>query len=368
MTHFHLAYYISSHGYGHARRSTLVVQALLRRFPEIRISLRTTAPAALFQELLGPRVERAEVALDPGAVERSPLAIDPAATLSAVRRALAERGTVVAAEAAALRESGCRLVVADIPFLAGEIAARAGVPCVGISNFTWDWIFEPLFAGLPGGTEALAQVRRGYGEFEALLRLPFGGVSPAVRRVVPVPLLGRRSAADPRAVLARIGVAAGDDRSRVLLGQRGGLPPEVLRRAAQGAPELLFLAPGAEGAPLPNVLPLPPAVGSSFSDLLAVSDIVLAKPGWGILADCIAAETALLWPPREGFREDAVALAEARPYLRQRRLPPERLHSGDWAADLRALLQEPPPEARPRLDGAEVSAGLLAEWLEAVGD
>ena len=35
--------------------------------------------------------------------------------------------------------------MADIPFLAGDIAAAAGIPIIAITNFTWDWIYEPYF-------------------------------------------------------------------------------------------------------------------------------------------------------------------------------------------------------------------------------
>ena len=39
--------------------------------------------------------------------------------------------------------SAIDLIVADIPPMAGDIAAVLGVPCIAIANFTWDWIYEP---------------------------------------------------------------------------------------------------------------------------------------------------------------------------------------------------------------------------------
>ena len=48
----------------------------------------------------------------------------------------------VDAEAAFLRDERVDLVVADIPPLGLAAARRAGVPGIGVSNFTWDWIFS----------------------------------------------------------------------------------------------------------------------------------------------------------------------------------------------------------------------------------
>ena len=71
----------------------------------------------------------------------------PSASTKTRRRVA--RGTSTAAsidapnaEAAAIRASGAKVVVGDIPPLAFEAAARAGVPSIALGNFTWDWIYE----------------------------------------------------------------------------------------------------------------------------------------------------------------------------------------------------------------------------------
>jgi hypothetical protein len=72
--------------------------------------------------------------------------------------------------------------------------------------------------------------------------------------------------------------------------------------------------------------------------------------GYGILADCIACGVALLYPPRQGFREDEISLRECPRYLRMRELPPEDFHGGRWDEHLRSLLAQPtPPETFARI-------------------
>ena len=98
-------------------------------------------------------------------------------------------------------------------------------------------------------------------------------------------------------------------------------------------------------------------------DLLRACDVVESKLGYGIVADCIANGTALLFPPRQGFREDELTRERAPAFMRLREIPPADYESGAWSAPLRSLLESPAPPGAPATDGAEVCAALLSRWL-----
>src|ERR1041385_2421642 len=141
-----IAYYITGHGFGHARRSVEVVRQLLALRPDLRVYFRTTANRGIFDEIAGPNVNLERVELDPGAIEKNLFTIDQEATIEAVRSALANRDELMVREISFLRQNKIQLILADIPFLAGDIAEAAGIAIIGITNFTWDWIYEPYFA------------------------------------------------------------------------------------------------------------------------------------------------------------------------------------------------------------------------------
>jgi hypothetical protein len=125
-----------------------VIAALGDLDPGVEVHVRTTAKPWLFDGVVpAERVRPCDV--DAGAAERSPMEIDPDGTLDRIAATLARRDATIAAELAVLRGLKPRLIVADVPFLAGDVAAAAGVPCVGMSNFTWDWIVEPFVATRP---------------------------------------------------------------------------------------------------------------------------------------------------------------------------------------------------------------------------
>jgi L-arabinokinase len=368
-----LAYYVSGHGFGHAVRSMEVIRSLTRRMPGIGVQVVTTAPARFFADIPGVAVRRPAGPMEAGMVERDPLTPDPAATLRVLEAVLAQREASVAAEAAALRAWGAEAVASDVSFLAGEAAAAAGVPkarTLAVSNFTWDWIYEPHLSGDPRAGGFLSAIREAYSRFAALLRMPFPGTCDVFPEIIDVPLVTGRPTLSPAETLRRLGISPDDGRPRVLSAARRLPSGDVLRRAAADAPEMLFLAPAPDPAdpsaaePRPaNVMTLPEDAGVTFQDLVPVCDAVVSKLGYGIVAECLAAGVALLHPPRTGFREDELTRAFIPRHIRCADLPRADYESGRWADRLRAMLARPKPTEAIRSDGADVCAELIAARL-----
>jgi len=92
---------------------------------------------------------------------------------------------------------------------------------------------------------------------------------------------------------------------------------------------------------------------------VAAADVVVSKPGYGIVSECAANDTALLYTSRGSFAEYDVMLAEMPRLLRCRYLAPEDLLAGDWQEAIEALLAQPRPAGRPRVDGASVAAAII---------
>jgi hypothetical protein len=356
------AYYISGHGFGHARRSAEIIRALLQRNPDVAIHIRTSAPQFIFDSIDDQRVQRYWSAVDAGVVERDPLSPDVPSTLAGFRTLLDRAGSLIRVESEFLKSRHTTLMLADVPFLAGEIASRAGVPCLAISNFTWDWILEPL-VNSDGDCQLLGAVRRAYSLMSGLIRLPFGHDNPNFDRIVDVPLVASRSHRAREEVLTQLEILA-DPRPRVLIGIRGGVSLDALRDAAVAGSHLLFINPHQVEVPLPdNVISGNfGELGVSFADLMSISDLVISKLGYGIVADCVAARTRLLWPRRNDFREDQLTAAGSRRYIAHRELPTTDFYEGNWSEHIEALLAQPMPTEHPQLDGPEVAAQIISEW------
>ena len=343
-----LVFYISGHGLGHASREIEVVKAIAARRSDVRFIIRSAAPRWLFERTACATVDIQAFDADTGVAQIDSLHLDEHET---ARRAAAFYGDFdrrVDAEAAFLRKRRAALVVGDIPPLAFSAAARAGVPSIAIGNFTWDWIYRGYPAFDTAAPGVIDVIRDAYGRATSALRLPMhGGFEPMAHVTRDIPFIARRSVRDPEEARRILGVS--DGRSLVLASFGGyglQLPYDVLAQSDR----LTVIAPPRE---VPH--------GLSYQDLVAAADVVVSKPGYGIISECVANDTALLYTSRGHFVEYEVLTAAMPAVLRCRYIPQEDLLAGRWADHVEALLQQPPPPERPRVDGAEVAAeGILS--------
>ena len=380
-----LVFYISGHGFGHASRDIEVINALHAAAPLIRIAVRTSAPRWLFDLTLRAPVTWLPGECDTGVVQIDSLRLDAAET---VRRADAFAATLdvrASDDARLLREAGATLVVGDIPPLAFLAADRAGVPSIALGNFTWDWIYAAYTGELASYPALLDTIRGAYAHAGRALHLPLGGGFGAFHRVEAVPFIARRSARGRDEVRERFGLPAA---GRLVLASFGGygLRDIDLRALAQLRGYTVVVTAsvqaarrgddprGSDGDDRDGDAGLPPSVrfvderniyaaGYRYEDLVRAVDVVATKPGYGIIAECIANQTALLYTSRGHFAEYDVMVREMPRYLRSGFISNEDLYAGAWVQALDAVLAQPDPPERPRVDGAEVVARMLAGAL-----
>ncbi len=338
-----VASYISGHGLGHASRAVELIDELARRRADWAFVVRTAA-ARWFFDARAPGLAVQPKEVDTGVVQIDTLRIDEQQTVGSAAAFYRTFDDRVDEEARWLEAIGASLVVGDIPPLAFAGASRAGVPAVAIGNFTWDWIYAsyPAFAtGAPGVVPA---IRRAYAQATLALRLPLHGGFDAMRAVRDLPFIARTSARDPRDTRRRLGLDG--DRPVVLasFGAYGApLPFDALARD----PDLAVVWAERE----------PPA-GLKYEDLVAAADVVVSKPGYGIVSECAANDTALLYTSRGRFIEYDLFVVGMPAFVRCRFLPQEDLLAGRWREAVEAVLAQPaPPPAR--VDGAARAADAI---------
>lgn len=357
-----MLFYVSGHGFGHAVRAAEVIRALGEKDRSVRVLVRTRAPGKLFAGLAALSSDVMPIEIDTGVAERDgTLRIDKDATLARLAAFIKESDEIVAFESEFVRREAVSLIVADIPYLAGEIAANAGVPCTAIGNFTWDWIYEPYLCRNIEGQAYLARVRRGYANMACYLRLPFSHDTKSFGSIVDVPLITRDLQHGRQDILRKLGVDLSCHRRRVLYAMRSPRSLEAIARAANRDRDRLFFCFEQPRTGMPeNMRSVLLDEQLSFPDVLSVCDAVVSKLGYGILADCASTQTAVLFPPRDGFREDEILVPAACKYLRACELPLDDYETGDWISHLERLEATPQPTDSLAMHGARTCADILA--------
>lgn len=356
-----IAAYVSGHGFGHATRVGEALRAFRERAPWVPIAIVTSGPESLYRQAIPGPLEVRALACDVGLAQRDALTIDEAETADRCRAFAADWDARVGSEAEWLRRSGVRAVLGDIPPLAFAAAARAGVASVALANFSWDWIYRHLAlrqAALEPAAEAAAAA---YGLAGLLLELPFAGDLRAFPRREKIPLVARRPAVEREEARRRLGL---DGRPAILLSFGGlGLPgfsPSVLA----GLAELRFLSSDAVAGAPANVQGVPAALlaerGLAYVDLVGAADVVVTKPGYGIVTDAIGARTRLVYTERGDFPEYPILVREMAAYLPCVHVSNPDLLGGRIGEPIRRVLELPMPPA-PDLTGAARVAERLLE-------
>ncbi len=303
-----------------------------------RFDVATTCPDRLIPRALQPSISAwRHLACDPSVVERSDLTIDMPRTHAHVARW--SEGYPRLVEREAQRLSDIDIVIADIPPLACDAAALAGVPVFAIANFSWDWIYEQLGLGA-----AAADAARGYRHAERLFRLTPAAPMPSFLRVDDVGVLARR-AQRPRYV-AREALGIQLHQRAVLIAVRSpglcSLPPTTT--------DIVYLVPSEWPHQREDVRTIPRDL--PFCDALFAADAVVGKVGYGLCADAAAAGTPFLYAQRDGFPEDAILSAWLEETAAATRVELTTLRSGTWLEALEELLcrQRPEPLETPAAD------------------
>ncbi len=367
-----IACYISGHGFGHASRAIEVIHAVMRRAPRTRVAIRTSVQRWLFDLTLDAPAEFHEIECDTGVTQLDSLRLDAGATVDRAAAFYATWGDLVPREAAFLREAQADVVVADIPPLACAAAHAAGIPAVALGNFTWDWIYEGYVEHGEDEPPFLATIRDAYRAATHTLRLPmwggFAAMDPA--RITDIPLVARHAGHPSAETRAALGLP--HDLPLVLL-SFGGYGIEGFSLDRLSLPGFGVVTTGQIGNREPRddtkarVFRIDErhlyGAGFRYEDLVAACDVVVSKPGYGIIAECAANGAALLYTSRGRFAEYDVLVASLPSLVRSRFIPQDDLFAGRWLPYLRELIEQQRPNPPPASNGAEIAAQFILDQV-----
>ena len=344
-----ILYYITGHGYGHAVRSNQVIRSLKKARPDADIQVRTTAPKWLFPKTVG----YSRQAIDVGIVQRDSLEMDLDATLQTCRLMHKNAPRLVDNEIAFVRDHDVRLIIGDIPPLCFEIAACAGVPSVAITNFTWDGIYSAYLKEHPEFEPLIDEMKQWYAKATLALTLPYPCDMNVFPLRDPIPWIARVSELQKNEARKKFSLPRP---ATVVMLSFGGLglqrlPWDQLKRMR----DYVFLTTADERKVDGNIVILSDAQ-RHYEDLVRAVDVIVTKPGYGIVADVIAHQVPMLYTDRGEFPEyrklvEALDHCAIAGFISQ-----TELLSGNLESYLKGLLDKSPNWPAVELNGAEVAA------------
>ena len=271
-----IAVLCSAHGFGHLTRQLAICEQLVQL--GARPEVFTAAPGEVVHDYL-PDLPVIPWTIDVGIAQSDSVTED----LPRTRQLLAQRCSEQAIQALVEALADFDLAVVDTAPPALEACRRRGLPCVAVGNFDWAW----TYAHYP----QLQDWSRRFARWQA----PHRAI-----RLQPGPPLSHFSQVREVGLVARTRPAHRLPAGSVLV-SFGGFGLNDLGDLLPQLPGVTWvLSPPMQRLERPDVLWVE---GVSYPALVAGADLVLTKPGYGILAEASAAGTPLAWIPRGAFPE-----------------------------------------------------------------
>lgn len=355
-------FYISGHGFGHATRMIAVMKALRRFEPGMDLFIRTAVPEWLFRGEIQENFAIFPARIDAGVVEKDLFSQDSLATLEAAAAIFSDEQERVAEEARFALEHKADVIVSDIPPLASIIGHKISVPVVAIGNFSWDFVYRPYARQHPEYSYLISAIEEAYAKTTLMLRLPLGHEMRPFPDVRDIPFIAREPSSSPEETRRALGLEE-CGRPIILVAVRQGFDASkaVVRLAEEAGCKVLVFGDIGD-ARHPDVLRLDKPWQSRFLDVLAASDAIVSKLGYGIVADCLAAHTPLIFPPRLDWAEHDLLVGGLQGVLPALNMPMEDFKNGEWATQVTQFLSKPMVWGDVDTGGAIIAADIIRSY------
>ncbi len=356
-----ISYYITAHGYGHGTRSCDILNALHNAARDVEIIVKTDLPLAFMQSRLPAAIQIIPSAFDVGLIQKDSIRVDLEASIDAVEHLYANESRLIAGEMAFIDGENVGVVVADIPAIPLEAAKRAGVPAIATGNFGWDWIYSDFVKFDPRWKRHVDAFSKTYRQTDLLLRQPFAEPMTAFPNQIDLPLLAKPGTECREMIAEHSG--ADPDKKWVLISFTSlNLDVHALGNLSRLDGYELF---SVEPLEWPNsTIKCLRRSPMGFAGILASMDVVVTKPGFGIVSECIANNKPIIYTSRENFLEYPILVDGIEKYCRHAFIPGDKLHAGELGRALEEVESAPAPTEQIPRGGAEIAARHILQSID----
>jgi len=360
-----IAFFVSCHGFGHAARSSAVMNAVYERWPFVEFEIFSSAPEWFFKKSVTAPHSYHKTRTDVGLVQTSPLHADLCETANALDALLPYDEAFVSSLSERVADNGCIGILCDIAPLGIAVAKKAGLFSALIENFTWDWLYKG-YAGREPGLEKHIPYLAGLYE-AADLHIQ---TEPLCQKVSGCPAVGP-IARKPKRPASKIKKQLSVDEGRkMVLVTMGGVSyiPQFIDRLRDADKAFHFVVPGGisrnSGSVRQeeNLTLLSHASDFYHPDLVNAADILVGKAGYSTIAEAFCTQTPFGYVSRPESPEAPFLESFIEKEMVSFPVDAADFDTGDWAIRLDFGYSKPGQTDLPE-NGADAAAGILCRAI-----
>ena len=351
----HLVVSISGHGFGHVAQTAPILNLLHQRMPQLRLTVRSAVPLAHLRSRIHAPFTHLPGENDIGMLMSSALDVRVDESCAAYRALHANWDMRVADEARLLRELNADMVFSNVAYLPLAGAQRAGIPNAALCSLNWFDIYRHYC----GDGDIAAQIHACYANADTFLRTTPGmamELLPNLISVAPIAAAGidRRDELDRHLKISK--------QEKLVLVSLGGIASRLPMERWPRISGVRWLVQQSWQVEHPDAIILE-TLPMGFGDLLASSDTLICKPGYGSFVEAACSGTPVLYVNRPDWPESPALIGWLQLHGVCREVSRQALDQGDvgWLLEEIWNAQRPGP-VDP--EGAEQVAAWLAGKLD----
>lgn len=355
MTAAHLVVSISGHGFGHVAQTAPVLNALAELMPGLRLTIRSAVPLEHLKLRIRQPFNYLHSEGDIGMLMSSALDVSLAESDAAYRQFHQDWNKRVDVEAALLRDLQADMVFSNVGYLPLAGAQQAGIRNAAMCSLNWADIYRHYF----GDDAITAQIHRCYADADALLR-PAPGMSMRdlanLVSVSPIAAVGTNRRAE---LNQRLEFPADE---KLVLISMGGIPSRLPINQWPHIEGVHWLVQQSWQVNHPDAIILE-TLQMNFNDVLASSDAIICKPGYGSFVEAASCAVPVLYVSRADWPESPALISWLQQHSLCREVSRDALERGEIAGALQELwnAQRPVPVIP---EGTRQVAEWLAQKLD----
>ena len=280
-----------------------------------------------------PSLTLVDYSFDFGLVQRSSLEIDFQETLEAYNLYQAQKKNHSKYIEQLLLDYSPAAVLSDCAALPLSVAGMADIPALFIGNFSWDFIYRYYDKQDKLWGEFADELAKEYSYTSQAFILPFSCPMNVFKQKSHTGLIGRLPTESRENMRATLNF---EDQFKYILLSFGAYGLDFSGLKSESIPSFIrLISPALPGTP---VHPQIQQLNYDFPNLLQACDVVLTKPGYGILAEAHATHTPILYTDRGDFIEYRYLLEAMSKHHQAQYISQEELYSMNIEEPLKNLL------------------------------
>lgn len=350
-----IAYFVSSHGLGHATRSVAIINEIYASKKNIHFLIVSNLPHLFWTKNLdqGVSFNTYRTKTDIGLFQTDPFQSNMPKSVELLKLYLRKPIQQNISLLRAMEKFEICHVVCDISPLGIRVANYLGLKTTLVENFTWDWIYQPLLETAP----ALKEISNKFKEiFNTVhLRIQTTPFCEKIKDSVQVQPVHREFQNPPSQIYEKLNIARSQKLILVATSakQLGSKFKQFIRRS----PHCFISCNSDKCAEIDKPTTRNPINSSfHFPDLIRASTAVIGKIGYGITVECWAAETKLIGIMREDFRESEVL----RKFIIKEEvgigMPLREFVKSNWLLQLEKQIENSSKAKAPKINGNGMAA------------